>query len=271
MTMKKLIALLTLLMIGFACTRVPMTGRKQMKLVSSSTMQTMSYDAYKNFLDTNRVIKSGPDYAMVKSAGDKIKTAVMNYMNKNKKYRKRVVGYKWDFNLVASEMVNAWCMPGGKVAFYTGIMPVCDDETGVAVVMGHEIAHAIAGHGNERMSQGVAVQMGGIAVSVALSQKPEATRNIFLGAYGIGAQLGGMLPFSRLHESEADKMGLMFMAMAGYDPRKAVDFWQRMDEMSGGGAPPEMLSTHPSHDTRVNNIKLWLPEALKHYEEAIKK
>lgn len=242
-----------------------------MKLVSSSTMQNMSYDAYKSFIDTNDVIRVGEDYQMVKSAGANIKTSVMAYMNKNKKYKKRVQGYAWDFNLVRSEMVNAWCMPGGKVAFYTGIMPICDDETGVAVVMGHEIAHAIAGHGNERMSQGVALQMGGVAVSVAVSQKPAATQNIFLGAYGIGSQVGAALPFSRMHESEADKMGLMFMAMAGYDPNKAVDFWQRMDEMSGGGAPPEMLSTHPSHNTRISNIKKWLPEAMGYYNSSKKK
>ena len=269
--MKKIIALNILLIIGFSCAKVPMTGRKQVKLVSSSTMQNMSYNAYKGFLDTNNVLKSGEDYNMVKSAGNNIKSAVMTYMNKNKKYKNRVKGYEWDFNLVVSEAVNAWCMPGGKVAFYTGIMPICDDETGVAVVMGHEIAHAIAGHGNERMSQGVALQMGGVAVSVAVAQQPAATQNIFLGAYGVGAQLGGMLPFSRLHESEADKMGLMFMAMAGYNPNKAVDFWKRMDEMSGGGAPPEILSTHPSHDTRITNIKKWLPEAMGYYNASNKK
>ena len=268
--MKKVIGLFLLMIIGFSCTKVPMTGRRQMKLISSSTMQGMSYDAYSSFLDTNKVIRSGSDYQKVKNAGDKIKTSVMAYMNKRVKYKKRVEGYKWDFNLVQSNQLNAWCMPGGKVAFYTGIMAACKDETGVAVVMGHEIAHAIAGHGNERMSQGVAIQLGGVALTVALSQKPAATRNIFLGAYGIGAQLGGMLPFSRLHESEADKMGLMFMAMAGYDPRKAVDFWQRMDELSGGGAPPEILSTHPSHKTRISNIKKWLPEAMSYYNSSKK-
>lgn len=269
--MKRILALGFIFIIGFSCTKVPMTGRRQMKLVSSSTMQTMSYDAYSSFLDTNVVIRSGSDYIKLKSAGDKIKTSVMAYMDKNKKYKKRVRGYAWDFNLVNSNMVNAWCMPGGKVAFYTGIIPICRDETGIAVVMGHEIAHAIAGHGNERMSQGVAAQMGGLAVSVAVSQKPEATQNIFLGAYGIGSQLGGMLPFSRLHESEADKMGLMFMAMAGYDPREAPKFWKRMDEMSGGGAPPEILSTHPSHNTRINNINKWLPEAMIHYRNSKEK
>ena len=267
--MKRLITILLVIFV-FGCVKVPMTGRRQMKLVSSSTMQTMSYDAYKSFLDTSNVIYDGAEYVMVQNSGNKIKAAVMNYMNTKKKYKKRVQGYEWDFNLVNGKMVNAWCMPGGKVAFYTGIMPICEDETGVAVVMGHEIAHAIAGHGNERMSQGVAMQMGGVAVSVAVAQQPAATQNIFLGAYGVGAQLGGMLPFSRLHESEADKMGLMFMAMAGYDPRKAVDFWQRMDEMSGGGAPPEILSTHPSHNTRISNIKKWLPEAMKYYNEAKK-
>ena len=268
--MKLNYSFLLLVFTFLGCAKVPMTGRKQVKLISSSKLHVMSYNAYKSFLDTNNIIKSGPDYQMVQNAGKNIQAAVINYMNNNKKYKKRIKGYSWDFNLVNGNMINAWCMPGGKVAFYTGIMPICEDETGVAVVMGHEIAHAIASHGNERMSQGLAMQMGGVALSVALSQKPEVTKNIFLGAYGIGAQLGGMLPFSRLHESEADKMGLMFMAMAGYDPSKAIDFWQRMEEMSSGGAPPEMLSTHPSHNTRIANIKKWLPEAMTYYNKTNK-
>jgi predicted Zn-dependent protease len=158
-------------------------------------------------------------------------------------------------------------MPGGKVAFYTGIMPVCKDEAGVAVVMGHEIAHAIANHGRERMSQGMLQQLGGTALSVALSESPETTKTIFGSAYGVATSLGAILPFSRLHESEADKMGLIFMAMAGYDPNEAPKFWVRMSEMSKGGSPPEFLSTHPSHERRIAELKEQIPEAMKYYRK----
>ena len=172
--------------------------------------------------------------------------------------------FKWEFNLVEDNTVNAWCMPGGKVVFYTGILPITKDEKGIAVVMGHEIAHAIARHGNERMSQGLALQGGGIALSLALSDKPELTQNLFQQAYGLGGQLG-MLKYSRSHDSEADKMGLVFMAMAGYDPREAVEFWKRM-AAQGGQKPPEFLSTHPSDDTRIKDLEDFMPEALKYYK-----
>jgi predicted Zn-dependent protease len=178
----------------------------------------------------------------------------------------RLEGYAWEFNLVEDEAVNAWCMPGGKVVVFTGILPVTRDATGLAVVMGHEIAHAVANHGNERMSQGLMVQMGGTALSKALEDKPEETRNLFLTSFGLGTQVGVLLPYSRLHENESDHLGLIFMAMAGYDPRSAVDFWERMATQKSGGAPPEFLSTHPSDKTRIENIKSLLPEALRYYK-----
>jgi predicted Zn-dependent protease len=203
---------------------------------------------------------------MVKRVGANIQKAVEEYMAQNN-WSGHLQGYDWDFNLIEADVVNAWCMPGGKVAFYTGIMPVCQDEAGVAVVMGHEVAHAIANHGAERMSQGLVQQMGGVALDVALSSKPGETREMFGMAYGLAYNFGAMLPFSRLHESEADKMGLIFMAMAGYDPSEAPKFWERMAAASGGGAPPEFMSTHPSHETRIKDLNDQIPEAMKYYKK----
>ena len=174
-------------------------------------------------------------------------------------------GYRWEFNLIESDVPNAWCMPGGKVAFYTGILPLCQDENGVAVVMGHEIAHAIAEHGSERMSNQLAISMGGIALSEATKTKPEETQALYMAVFAVGAQYGAMLPYSRKHESEADHMGLLFMAMAGYDPRTAPAFWERM-AASGGAAPPEFMSTHPSDETRIRQLNERMPEAMEYYE-----
>ena len=165
-----------------------------------------------------------------------------------------------------NDQVNAFCMPGGKVVVYTGILPIAQDEAGLAVVMGHEIAHAIAGHGSERMSQGLAVEMGGMALSTALANHPARTQQLWMTAFGVGAQYGVMLPYSRLHEREADHLGLIFMAMAGYDPRKAVDFWQRMAEKKGGKGTPEFLSTHPADETRIRKINELIPEVMPYYE-----
>ncbi|MGZ4056314.1 MAG: M48 family metallopeptidase, partial [Bacteroidia bacterium] len=185
---------------------------------------------------------------------------------KDKGLSSRLDGYKWEFNLVNQNEVNAWCMPGGKVVVYSGLLPVTQTEPALACVMGHEIAHAVARHGNERMSQGLLVQAGGAALSVALSEKPQLTQDLFMQSYGLTSQLG-MLKYSRTHESEADKMGIIFMAMAGYDPTEAVAFWDRMAKSTGGNAPPELLSTHPSDETRIADIKAFLPEAMKYYKK----
>ena len=201
---------------------------------------------------------------MVKQVGAKIQGAVEKYFADNG-MSKHLEGYVWEFNLIESDQANAWCMPGGKVAFYTGILPICQDDTGVAVVMGHEIAHAIAEHGGERMSQEMALQMGGMALSEAVKTKPQETQALFMTAFAVGAQFGAMLPFSRKHESEADHMGLIFMAMAGYDPREAPKFWERMSAGSGG-APPEFMSTHPSDETRIRQLYDRMPEALEYYQ-----
>jgi len=227
---------------------------------------SMSLTSYQDFLSQNKVLTSekNADVAMVKRLGTNISAAVEKYLKDNKQ-SKRVEGFTWEFNLVDDPTVNAWCMPGGKVVVYTGLLPVTKTEAGLAVVMGHEVAHAIARHGNERMSQQLAIQLGGIGLSVAMSEKPEAAQNIFLQAYGVGSTLGS-LKYSRTHESEADKLGLIFMAMAGYNPEEAISFWERMAAASGN-EPPEITSTHPSNDTRIADLKEFMPEALKYYKK----
>jgi predicted Zn-dependent protease len=246
-----------------ACATVPITGRRTLNLIPASTINSMSYEQYDGFIQSHQFSDNAEQTLMVKRVGEKIQNAVEQYMNSNNLSHK-LEGYNWEFNLVEDSLVNAWCMPGGKVVIYTGILPVAQDETGLAVVMGHEIAHAIANHGNERMSQGMVVQLGGIAISEALKSKPEETRNLFMQAFGVGAGVGVLLPFSRLHESEADHLGLIFMAMAGYNPEAAVSFWERMAAQSKG-APPEFLSTHPSGETRIENLKKLIPDALQYY------
>jgi predicted Zn-dependent protease len=248
-----------------SCSRVPITGRGQMKLLPNATMLSMSYTSYDEFLKTNKISNQAEGTRQVKQAGERIQGAVEKYM-KEHGFGKKLEGFKWEFNLVEDPTVNAWCMPGGNVVFYTGILPICKDEAGIAVVMGHEVAHAIANHGNERMSQGLAAQMGEMGLSLALQNKPAETQALFLGAYGAASQVGALLPFSRLHESEADHMGLIFMAMAGYDPRTAPEFWKRMASL-GGAKPPQLLSTHPSDETRIKNLESHMEEALRYYSK----
>jgi len=255
-----------MIMLITACSTVPITGRKQLSIIPADQMNSMSLTSYNDFISQNKVIDGTPEAAMVKNVGAKIQKAVETYFAQ-KNMLSHLQGYAWEFNLVEDNTVNAWCMPGGKVVVYTGILPITQNETGLAVVMGHEIAHAIAEHGNERMSQGLMVQFGGMALEEALAKKSQETRNLFMTAFGLGAQVGVLLPYSRLHESEADHLGLIFMAMAGYDPNFAVPFWQRMATLSGGQAPPEFLSTHPSDETRINQIKKLLPEALQYYQK----
>jgi len=255
-----------MLTILLSCSRVPITGRQQLNLLPSSQMLSMSFQQYDDFLETNKISKDATQTAMVKRVGSKIQRAVEDYFAL-KGMAQELKGYSWEFNLIDNKEANAWCMPGGKVVFYTGILPITKDETGMAVVMGHEVAHAIAEHGNERMSQGMLTQLGGMALAVAIQEKPEQTQALWMTAFGVGSQVGVMLPFSRLHESEADRLGLIFMAMAGYNPQQAVSFWQRMAEMKGGQAPPEFISTHPSDATRIEQIKKWLPEAMTYYSK----
>ncbi len=267
--MKRYLLLISLIISsGFfdACSTVPITGRKSFSLIPDATMMSMSFQQYDEFLKTNPVSKDAKKTAMLKRVGRKIQKAVEKYFAENN-LSDELKGYAWEFNLVNSKDVNAWCMPGGKVVFYTGILPICKDEAGIATVMGHEIAHAIAEHGSERMTQGLLTQLGGMALQTALQKEPELTQQLAMTAFGIGAQVGVLLPFSRLHESEADRLGLIFMSMAGYNPNSAIEFWKRMAAKKGGQAPPEFLSTHPSDQTRINNLRKLLPEAMQYYKK----
>jgi predicted Zn-dependent protease len=263
--MKKFITVIAVFFI-YSCSTVPLTGRKQITWIPSSQMLQLSYQSYNQVLQENKLSNNQRYKQMVSTVGNDIKNAVQEYFQKINK-SEALENYRWEFHVLAEDVVNAWAMPGGKVAFYEGIMPICQDEAGVAVVMGHEIAHAVAEHGNERMTQGLVQQGLGTALAVALQNEPEQTQQVALAAYGVGSTVLGVLPYSRLHESEADKLGLVFMAMAGYDPREAPKFWTRMAQQSGGGAPPEFLSTHPSHETRIENLNEWIPEAMKYYRK----
>ncbi|HEY9178472.1 MAG TPA: M48 family metallopeptidase [Flavipsychrobacter sp.] len=247
-----------------SCFKNPVTGRSSLNVLPESEMRTMAQQQYTSVLAENNVKTGTENAAMIQRVGQKVSAAATQYLSSIGK-ADLVSGYQWEFKLIESNQVNAWCMPGGKVAFYTGILPLCKDEAGVAVVMGHEIAHAIARHGNERMSQQLAQQFGGVALNVLLAEKPEETRDVAMTAWGIGTQVGVILPFSRAHESEADEMGLIFMAKAGYDPNEAIAFWQRM-AAAGGQKPPEFLSTHPSDQRRINDIRGKIPEAMKYYK-----
>lgn len=257
-----LLAIVVLAVMAVTCATVPITGRRTLNLIPGSQINSMSFSQYDEFLKSNKLSDNAEQTAMVKDVGSKIQKAVERYFE-SEGMASYLESYAWEFNLVEDSLVNAWCMPGGKVVVYTGLLPVAEDEAGLAVVMGHEIAHAIANHGNERMSQGLLLQMGGVALSQAIKNKPAETQNLFMTAFGAGATIGAMLPFSRLHESEADRLGLIFMTMAGYDPNQAVDFWERMSA-GKSGSPPEFLSTHPSDDTRIRKIKETIPEALSY-------
>ena len=263
---RKSIILLCLLFFLVSCATVPVTGRRQLSLITTNEINSMSFKAYDDFLSKHKVVSDTSQAQMVKSVGLKIQKAVEQYFAEQN-MSEHLKEYNWEFNLVDDSTVNAWCMPGGKVVVYTGILPVTKDETGLAVVMGHEIAHALANHGRERMSQGLIVQFGGIALSQALKNKPQQTQNLFLGAYGLGSQVGVLLPYSRLHESEADHLGLIFMAMAGYDPREAVNFWKRMASLKEGQSVPGFLSTHPSDEARIKSLNELLPGALKYFRK----
>ena len=256
--------LIGMLLLMVACATVPLTERKALHLVSNSELTAMSLQQYQKVLRESKLSTDPAKVQMVRSVGTRIARATEETL-RDRGLESEIKLYKWEFNLIEDDKtVNAWCMPGGKVAVYTGLLPVAQTEAGLAVVMGHEIAHAIANHGNERVSQGLLQQMGGMALSVALSTNPSATNQIFMAAYGLGTTVGIMLPYSRTHESEADRIGLILMARAGYDPREAIPFWQRMNK-SGGSRPPELLSTHPAPETRIKQIETLLPEALKYY------
>lgn len=265
--MRKLIALSFIVALVIGCTTVPITGRKQLTgVVGSEQVIAMSADAYKQVIDSVQLSNNQEQVAMIKRVGTRIQKAVEQYMNNNG-YDGLLDGFDWEFNLIESEQVNAWAMPGGKVAFYTGILPVCKDDLGVAVVMGHEVAHAVAKHGQERMNQNYAKQVGLSIGAVALGQDPTMAQQMVFQAVGLGTDLT-LLKFSRTHESEADELGLTFMAIAGYNPSEAPKFWERMSAGSEGQAPPEFLSTHPSHETRIDRLNAALPKAMEYYNKS---
>jgi predicted Zn-dependent protease len=263
--MKKKIALLfSCLWLLVSCAEVPVTGRSQLRLVNNAELYALSFQAYNQFLQENRVVSSAPQAATVRSVGNKLRAAIETYMRQNN-MAQVLEGYKWEFNLVDDKNINAFCMPGGKVVVFTGILPVTQDETGLAVVMGHEIAHAIAEHGNERTSQGLLANGLLQAGSIVTQTNPKMAYQLALQAAGLGTQLG-LLAYGRKQESEADEIGLIMMAMAGYDPRAAVPFWQRMAAQGNGQEPPEFLSTHPSSQTRISRLQKLMPKALEYYK-----
>jgi predicted Zn-dependent protease len=262
---RQLAFLLSLSFFLFSCASVPVTERRGLHLVPDSELTTMSYQEYNNVLKKSKLSTDMAKVSMVRRVGQRIATASEQLLVE-KGHGDDIRNYKWEFNLIEDDKtVNAWCMPGGKVAVYTGLLFISQDENGLAVVMGHEVAHAIAKHGNERMSQGLLAQFGAIGLSLALAGNPGVTSDIFMQAYGAGAQVGFLLPYSRIQESEADHIGLILMAKAGYDPRGAVVLWQRMNA-KGGARPPEFLSTHPAPESRIRNIESLIPEAMQVYK-----
>ncbi len=265
--MKKIMIAIGLMVAIAACSKNSITGRKQLLLYNEADIQKLASTEYRTFLQQNKVVPytASKESEMVRRVGQRIATAVTEFYTK-KGQAKELEGYQWEYNLVDAKDVNAWCMPGGKIVVYTGLLPISLNEAALAVVMGHEVAHALAKHGNERMSQSTAQQLGGVAVSVAVAnQTPEAQQAV-MNAYGIGSTVGGMLPFSRKHELEADKLGLIYAALAGYNPQEAIPLWERMAKAGGGQKPPEFLSTHPAEETRIQKLKEMMPEALKYYK-----
>lgn len=242
-----------------ACATNPFTGKKTMALVGNNEIFPSAFQQYNQFLSENKVVTGTADAKKIETIGTKIKVAAERWLTANG-HADYLNGYQWEYKLVESKDVNAWCMPGGKIVFYTGILPICKTDAGIACVMGHEVSHALANHGQQRMSAGLLQQLGGVGVAVATGGKSEETQQIAMTAYGAATQLGGMLPFSRAHETEADQIGLLLMAIAGYNPDESVVFWERMSANAGGNKPPEFMSTHPADETRIANLRALIPQ-----------
>ena len=264
MTFKRFAILATFVLLYFSCATNPFTGKKTMAFVSNDNLFPASFQQYNSFLSENKVITGTKDADMIKRVGERIAVAAERWLNANG-YQGYLKDYKWEYNLVDDKTVNAWCMPGGKIVFYTGILPIAQNETGVAIIMGHEVAHALANHGQQRMSAAYIQQ--GLALAGNVAIQDEQSRNIFNQSYGIGSNVLGMLPFSRSHESEADRIGLILSAIAGYNPDEGAELWKRLGDASGGQAPPEFLSTHPANETRIKELQQLAPKAK---EEAAK-
>ncbi len=264
--MRHIVVTLAIIILFVSCAEVPLTERRGLRIIPHSEMVSLSYQQYNQVIKKAKLSNDPQKSALVKKVGKRVARAAEWFL-RDEGLGDQLRYYRWEFNLIDDDkMVNAWCMPGGKVAVYTGILPITRDENGLAVVLGHEIGHAIAHHGDERMSQGLLVNLGGAALSAALAQKPRETRGLFMAAFGMGTSIGFLLPYSRLHESEADRIGLTLMARAGYDPRGAISFWERMRK-KGGKRPPEFLSTHPASSSRIIGIRNYLPEAMAVYRK----
>jgi predicted Zn-dependent protease len=264
---KKILAVFTVTAVLIACAKNPITGRSQASLVSEAELQAAATQQYQQFLSTNKVVSSSSnkDAEMVKRVGQRVTRSVQAYLT-NLGKADLLEGYQWEYNLVDDPAVNAWCMPGGKIVVYTGLLPVTQNEAALAAVMGHEVAHAVLSHGRERVSQQMLQQGLGTALTVALADKPAATQNIIMSAYGVGSQVGVLLPFSRKQELESDEYGMYWMAGAGYNPQEAISLWERMQAASSGSKPPEFLSTHPAEGNRIEQLKRHLPKAMKYYK-----
>lgn len=258
MKFRSLIPITVLLLVIISCATNPFTGKQTMALVPNSQLFPTSFQQYNQVLSENKIIKGTPQAEMITRVGQRIAIAAERWLNANG-YEGYLNDYRWEYHLIDDKTVNAWCMPGGKIAFYTGILPVAENETAIAAIMGHEVAHALANHGQQRMSAAYVQQ--GIAIAGNVAITDQKSRDAFNQYYGIGSTVGGMLPFSRSHETEADKIGLYLMAIAGYNPDEAAELWKRMDAMSNGQAPPEILSTHPSNDSRIQNLQSLAPHA----------
>lgn len=258
MKFKQTLVLFVMALLVFSCAENPFTGKSTLAIMPNSQLFPTAFAQYDQFLNDNKVVTGTKDAAMIKRVGQRIAVAAERWLNANG-HQGYLKDYKWEYNLVEDKTVNAWCMPGGKIVFYTGILPIAKNETGIAAIMGHEVAHALANHGQQRMSAGMLQQVAAVGLNVAL--KDDKNLDLYNQAFGIGSQVGVMLPFSRAHETEADKIGLYLMAIAGYNPDEAAELWKRMKANSGGKAPPEILSTHPSNDSRIANLKALAPQA----------
>lgn len=264
---KYIVSLFLCASLAVACSTNTITGRSQFKLLPESELQAMGAQQYQQFLSSNRVISSSSnrDAEMVRRVGQRVTRAVERFYAE-KGLSQELQGYRWEYNLVDDKAVNAWCMPGGKIVIYTGLLPVTQNEAALAVVMGHEITHAVFQHGNERMSQAIGAEAVGMGLQVALANKPAQTQNLFLAAFGLGSQVGVMLPFARKHELEADRYGMIWTAMAGYNPQEAINLWRRMEQKGNSNRPPEFLSTHPTEGRRIEQLQKYMPEAMKYYK-----
>mgnify|MGYP000017372912 FL=1 len=252
--MKNQIFTFLIFLIGVSCASNPFTGKKTMAFMPNSQLLPMAFAQYDEFLTENKVITGTADAKMITRVGQRISVAAERWLDANN-HQGYLKDYKWEYNLVDDETVNAWCMPGGKIVFYTGILPIAENEAGVAAIMGHEVAHALANHGQQRMSAGMLQQAAAVGVAVATQEKSSSEQAMWMQAFAVGSSVGGMLPFSRGHETEADKIGLYLSAIAGYNPDEAALLWERMKANSGGQAPPEFMSTHPSNDSRISNLR----------------